>query len=78
MNIPYLLSVSYNIKLFKLYNGISVNWSGGIKTPKIADIKGTLKVFCFNGILFGKIKPFWIPTWGTVGERKGYIVPFAN
>lgn len=48
-----------------------MNWSGGINTPKTDEIKGTLKVFCFKGTLNGKILPFCIPTWGTVGDKNG-------
>lgn len=64
--------------MFNDYKGIKVNWSGGINTPKTAEINGNLKVFCFNGNLSGKNWPFCIPTCGTVGDKNGYIVPFAN
>jgi len=57
--------------LFKLYKGIKVNWSVGIRTPSTEEIKGILKVFWVRGTLLGNINPFCIPTCGTVGDKKG-------
>lgn len=42
---------------FREAAGISLNWSGGISTPNIADMRGTRNVFLFIGIGSGRINP---------------------
>jgi hypothetical protein len=42
------------------YVGISWNWSGGIKIPHIAEIKGTLNVLFITGTGESNSLPFFI------------------
>lgn len=63
---------------FSALKGSNTNWSSGIKTPIIADNKGTLNVLWATGIFWGRILPFDILHWGVVGDINGYLTPFAK
>lgn len=58
--------------------GISLNWSGGMRIPNIADMSGILNAFRLIGIGSGKINPYSICSWGIVGDKKGYPPPRQN
>lgn len=67
----YGFKVICNRILFNEATGMSWNWSGGIKIPNTADIKGILNFFLYKGIGVSRMTPFAIATWGIVGEITG-------
>lgn len=69
--------ISINMSLRAL-SGSNTNWDYGISKPSTADIKGILNVLLEIGILLGRMTPFIIWHWGTVGEIKGYRTPLEK
>lgn len=61
----------WRIIFFNDAAGINWNWSGGINIPKMADIRGILKVFLEIGIGCGRIFPLAIWHCGIVAEIYG-------
>ena len=63
--------VNYKSKSFSALKGNNMNCFYGINKPITDDIKGILNVLLKIGIFWGKIKPFAIWHWGTVGDING-------
>lgn len=66
------------MRFYKEAHGINWNWSGGINNPSVDDNIGILNVLRVKGTGYYKMTPFFIPTWGMVGDNNGSNAPLMN